>query len=380
MGMQEVAALARALACGLHESSLEQFYYVARSLLIHDESKLDDFDQVFSHLYQEVPYAAQEILSELMDWRSNPHGRPELTDEEKASLKELNVEELKRLFEERIQEQTERHDGGSYWIGTGGRSPLGSNGYHPSGMSLRTAQNSQPSGGRSILRTADARQYRGYRDDLTLDVRQIEMALRKLRNFDRDGLPNELDLEGTIDQTARNFGDLEIVLRKPRRPNTRVILLMDVGGSMDPYAALASQLFTAAKRATHWRELRTYYFHNCIYGRVFKTEGLRESVSLPVLLRECDARYKLILVGDASMAPYELYSGDWGASDEDRLTGLGWLIKLREHFWSSIWLNPDGVTPAWGGGTEETIAQVFPMYALTLAGLSEGLERLKKGR
>src|SRR4029077_15320191 len=129
---------------------------------------------------------------------------------------------------------------------------------------------------KSVLRSADARRYRSYRNDLVLDVRQIEVALRKLRSFDREGHQNELDLEKSIDATARNFGELEIVLRKPRRPNTRVILMMDVGGSMDPYARLVSQLFSAAKRATHWRELRTYYFHNCVYGRVFRTENMRD--------------------------------------------------------------------------------------------------------
>jgi uncharacterized protein with von Willebrand factor type A (vWA) domain len=377
VGLQEIVGLASALAKGLHESSLDEFYYVARSILIHDESKLDVFDQVFSFLYQDVPYDSKSILDELLEWLQDPLTRPVLSDEEKSALEVLNPEELQRLFEERLREQKERHDGGDYWIGTGGRSPFGTNGYHPSGMSLKSAQQSGPGGGRSILRTADARRYHSYRDDLVMDMRHVEVALRKLRSFDRNGAHPELDLDQTIDITARNFGDLELVFRKPRRPNTRVILLMDVGGSMDPYATLVSQLFSASRRATHWKELRTYYFHNCIYGRVFRTNGLQESVSVRDLLRECDARYKLIIVGDASMAPSELFGSPYFSAEETQLTAFDWFQRLRNHFANSIWLNPDGL-PTWGGTTVDAIAQVFTMFPLTLAGLGEGLSWLQK--
>ncbi|MBI3558610.1 MAG: VWA domain-containing protein [Deltaproteobacteria bacterium] len=379
VGLQEIVALAHALAGGLHESSLEQYYYVARALLIHDESRLDDFDQVFGFLYKGVPFAAKQLTDELFEWLQNPRDRPELTDEEKAGLKNLDLDELKRMYEERLREQTGRHDGGGHWIGTGGRSPFGTNGFHPSGISLRSGPQTNPGGGRSILRTADARRYRGYRNDLILDVRQLEVALRKLRSFDRDGCLSELDLDKTVDATARNFGDLELVLRKPRRPNTRVILMMDAGGSMDPFATLVSQLFSAAKRATHWKELRTYYFHNCVYGRLYRTDGLSDAVLVRDLLRECDARYKLIFVGDASMAPYELLGDAWSTTEEDRVSGLQWLVTLRRHFTDSIWLNPDQ-SPLWEGSTTETIARIFPMFGLTISGLEEGLAYLKKSR
>lgn len=377
VGMQECIALASALAKGLHESSFDQFYYVARALLVHDETKLDDFDQVVSHVFRGAPYTSKQLLDELADWLKNPRERPELTDEERDAAKELNVDELRQMLDERLKEQTERHDGGNYWIGTGGRSPFGSNGYHPSGVSLRADFQNRASGGRSALRTADARAYRSYRDDLVLDVRSAQVALRKLRSFDRDTSHSELDLERTIDATARNFGDLELVFRKPRRPNTRVILLMDVGGSMDPFARLVSQLFSAAKRATHWRELRTYYFHNCVYGRLYSTDNLREPKSVRDLLRECDGRYKLLIVGDALMAPYELLGDPLALVDEDRLSGAQWLVRLRNHFKSSIWLNPD-LDPGWRGTTVEMIARIFPMYALTPAGLDEGLQYLKR--
>lgn len=227
------------------------------------------------------------------------------------------------------------------------------------------------------MKTADARKYRPYRSDVVLDIRQIEVALRKLRAFAREGADRELDIEGTIDETAKNAGELEIVTRPPRRPNTRVILLMDVGGSMDPYAQLMSQLFSAAKRATHWKELRTYYFHNCVYGRVYKTEGFQDPIKVPDLVAECGKHYKLVVVGDAAMAPYELLgSPGWG--DEGKVPGIAWLLSLREHFDRSVWLNPDGIG-VYPHPTVDAIAKVFPMFALTLEGLGQAVHELVRG-
>ncbi len=379
VGTQELVALAQAMSHGLHQNSLDEFYYMARSILIHNESHLDDFDQVFSHLYKGIAYTSKLLLDELEEWLKDPRNRPELTDEEKAALKELDMEELRKMFEERLKEQKERHDGGGYWIGTGGRSPFGTNGYHPSGISLRNGPRAPGGGGRSVISMADARRFRSYRSDLILDVRQVEVALRKLRSFDRDGRQVELDIEKTVDATARAFGELEVVLRKPRKPNTRVILMMDVGGSMDPFATLVSQLFSATKRATHWKELRTYYFHNSVYGRLYQTDELREPVMVRDLLRECDSRYQLIFVGDASMAPYELMGPSWTMDEKaEQITSIQWLLKLREHFPRSIWLNPD--QSPWGTTTVEAIASVFPMFPLTIDGLETGLQQLKSGK
>ncbi len=384
VGMQEAIALAEAVSKGLHNSSLHQFYYIARSLLIHDESNLDDFDQVFSFLVRDIPYSKKHIedlllsaeqINRFQEWLKDPRQRPELTPEEFEALKSLSPEELKRMLEERLQEQKERHDGGSHWIGTGGTSPFGTGGVHPTGISLRSIPASG-AGGKSLLNSIDARRYRSYRSDLVLDVRQIEVALRKLRKFDREGSLTELNLERTVDSTAKNFGDLDLVFQKPRKSNTRVILMMDVGGSMDPFAALVSQLFSAARRATHWKELRTYYFHNSIYGQVYKTDGLREPFSLRDLVKECHERYYLIIVGDASMAPYELLGGSDSLDENDRTSSLAWLYSLRNHFDHSVWLNPDLNT--WRGSTVEAIAQVFPMFPLTLQGLEEALQQLKK--
>lgn len=373
VGTQEAVSLARALAADLHGSSLDGFYHVARAVLIHSEAHLDDFDLAFAAHFKGVAVEAKAITEELLSWLQDPIKMREMSQEERDAIESLDLEEVLRRFEERLKEQKERHDGGNHWIGTGGTSPFGSGGVNPNGIQVGPG-----GGGRGgAMKTADARKYRPYRSDVVLDIRQIEVALRKLRAFAREGADRELDIEGTIDETARNAGELEIVTRPPRRPNTRVILLMDVGGSMDPYAHLMSQLFSAAKRATHWKELRTYYFHNCVYGRVYKTEGFQDPIKVPDLVAECGKHYKLVVVGDAAMAPYELLgSPGWG--DEGKVPGIAWLLSLREHFDRSVWLNPDGIG-VYPHPTVDAIAKVFPMFALTLEGLGQAVHELVRG-
>src|SRR5580704_13368958 len=313
VGLQEADALARALKMGLHDSSLDGFYHVARALCVHTEADLDAFDEAFLSCFKGIEGKSLELVQELEQWLRDPKMRKELSPEELEMLQNLDLDELRRLFEQRLREQKERHDGGNRWIGTGGSSPFGANGTHPSGVRV-----GPKGGGRSAMAVADARVYRPYRSDLVLDVRQIEVALRKLRTFHREGSELELDLDETIDQTAKNGGELEIVLRPPKKSNVRVLLLMDVGGSMDPHAQLVSQLFSASKRASNFRELKTYYFHNCIYGKVYETDTFREGVSLHDLTRHCTREWKLVMVGDAAMHPAELLGGgDWYANRDE---------------------------------------------------------------
>jgi uncharacterized protein with von Willebrand factor type A (vWA) domain len=231
------------------------------------------------------------------------------------------------------------------------------------------------------VKVADARLYKGYREDVTLDVRQMQLALRKLRTYTRIGAEEELDLEATIEETGKNAGELEIVTRPPRRTNTRIILMMDVGGSMDPYAHLCSRLFSAAKKSSHFRELQTYYFHNCVYGQVYKTERFDEPVKVRDLLNDCGRHYKLILVGDALMAAYELMAtgGSLDLGDDRGIEGIQWLMMLQKHFDKSIWLNPEP-EKYWKGNTIEYVARVFDMYPLTLEGLGEGVKYLMRGQ
>lgn len=374
VGAQEAVGLARALSAELHDCSLDGFYHVARAMLVHSEAHLDDFDVAFAKHFRGVAVEAKAITEELLSWLKDPIKMRTLSDEEKAAIEELDLDEVLRRLEERLREQKERHDGGNRWVGTGGTSPFGRGGFNPSGVNVGGS-----GGGRSgAMQNADARRYRPYRSDVVLDVRQIEVALRKLRAFAREGGEQELDIDATIDATAKNAGEIEIATRPPRRPNTRVILMMDVGGSMDPYASLLSQVFSAAKRATHWKELRTYYFHNCVYGKVYRTEGLQEPVLVRDLLHECGKHYKLVMVGDASMAPYELLGASgWG--DEDRIPGVAWLVALHEHFSRSVWLNPDGLG-LYPHPTVDAIKSIFPMFALTLEGLGEAVGELVRGR
>ncbi|MDP1829692.1 MAG: VWA domain-containing protein [Archangium sp.] len=375
VGTQEAVALAGALKAGLHDSSMDGFYYVARALLIHDEKHLDAFDEAYGKIFQGIEGKALELQQQLLDWlRDAAERRPNLTPEELALLEQFDRDELQKLFEQRLREQKERHDGGNKWIGTGGTSPFGN-----SGRAARPGIRIGGAGGmRSAVSVAGQRNFREYRDDLVLDVRQLQLALRKLRAFTREGQPDELDLDGTIDKTARNLGELEVVTRPPRKSSTRVILMMDVGGSMDPYAHLVSRLFTAAKKATHFKELRTYYFHNCIYGRVYKNAKLSEPVKISQLFAETDRKYKLILVGDALMAPWELMSTS-GWQEDEGVEGAMWMMRLREHYPSAAWLNPEHPS-SWWQSTIDVLRRIFPMYPLTLEGLGDAVHQLTKVR
>jgi uncharacterized protein with von Willebrand factor type A (vWA) domain len=377
VGAQEAIALGQALMLGLHDSSLDGFYYAARALCVHDEGHLDAFDQAFLAEFRGVEGKFVQLKQELLQWLKDAKLRPEeLTPEERALMESLDLDELKRLFEERMNEQRERHDRGNRWVGTAGTSPFGRAGEGNQGIRV-----GGQGGNRSAVQVADARQYRPYRSDLTLDMRQMEMALRRLRMWHREGAEEELDLDETIDKTAANAGELEIVTRPPIRPNTRVILMMDVGGSMDPYVDLMSRLFSATKKATHWKELRTYYFHNCVYGKVYKTERFDDPVWVQDLLHECNGAYKLIIVGDALMAPYELMrqGGALSLNDDNALPGIGWLMMLQQHFKSSVWLNPEPPS-YWEGNTIQAVRQVFEMHPLTLEGLTHSMQFLSRGK
>ena len=378
VGPQEASALAKALVMGLHESSLDGFYHLARAICVHRESDLDKFDEAFLSHFRGIEAKSLELVEELQTWLDDPATRKELSQEELDAMRSIDMAELKRMFEERMKEQKGRHQGGNRWIGTGGTSPFGQNGANPSGLRV-----GNQGGGRSAMGIADARRFKGYRSDLVLDIRQIEVALRKLKVFQREGQPDELDIDATIDATAKNAGELEIVVRPPRKSNTRVLLLMDVGGSMDPHIELVSRLFSASKRASNIRSLKTYYFHNCVYARVYETERFTDPVRVDDLLHELGPSYKLVVVGDAAMHPAELLgSGDYeyyatGYAGEPT-TGHKILGKLADHFKRAVWLNPDPPS-YWRGGTAEEIGKLFSMFQLTLDGLTEAVHHLSKG-
>jgi uncharacterized protein with von Willebrand factor type A (vWA) domain len=366
VGTTEALALARALAAGVHGNTVTGYYFVARALLIHHEGHLDAFDRAFAAEYRGI----LSLSEEMQDWLAQVDARPRPDREDGLP----DLDELLAEYQRRLAEQTEQHDGGPYWIGTGGSSPFGQGGSAAGGLTTGSS-----GGGRAAIHAADARRYRGYRSDVTLDIRQLEIALRRLRSFIRDGAADELDMAATIDATARNAGEIEVVTRPPTRPNTHVIVLIDVGGSMTPYAALMSRLFSATQKATHFKELRTYYFHNLVYGQVYGTTAFAEPVWVADLMKQCAGHYKLIIVGDASMAPYELdMAAPWAPDSAARLTGLDWLRVLRGHYPDAVWLNPEPLS-RWEGSTIEDIGEVLPMFPLTVDGLTAAMALLNRG-
>jgi len=365
-------ALMRALAMGLHENSLDGFYQVARCVLVSDESHYDAFDQAFAETFRGVAKDLSKVLENLDEWLRDPKQLMHLDPELAAALRELDLEELREQLMQRLAEQKKRHEGGNRWIGTGGTSPFGQGGQHPSGIRIGGS-----GGGRSALAVADSRRFRAYRRDLVLDTRQIASALRKLRTMARKGVDDELDIDATVDSTARNCGDLEIEMRPPRKNDVRVLLMMDVGGSMDPFASMVSRLFSAATASGGFRELRSYYFHNCVYGRVYEDAAFRKPITTPELMRQLDPNWRLVMVGDAYMHPGELMmsSGNWWDGKQGPV-GLTWLARLADRFPRNAWINPEepGI---WDAPTIAEIRGVFPMFPLTLDGLDKMVTHLR---
>lgn len=364
-------ALVEALARGLHGDTLDGFYQVARCVLIQSEAHYDEFDRVFAESFRGAAAAARDLLKELEEWLKDPRAG-DLDPELRAALAGMDLEQLRRELQDRLNTQTERHDGGSHWIGTGGTSPFGTGGAHPTGIRVGGG------GSRSALAVADARRFREFRRDLVLDTRQIAAALRRLRRLTRDEGKLSLDIDETIDATARNCGDIEVVLTPERHGDVRLLLLLDVGGSMDPHAQLVSRLFSAAHQGGGFKELRSYYFHNCVYQRVFEDAAFSKPVSTASLLKELDSKWTVVLVGDAYMHPGELTmsSGDWWESARGP-SGLTWLARLADRFPRSAWLNPEP-PGLWRSGTIAEIARVFTMFPLTLAGLEDMVKHLRR--
>lgn len=372
VGTQEALSLAAALGLGLHDSSLEGFYQVARALLIHDEKHLDDFDLAFAEYFKGVAFEAKKVTDEILDWLREVKAMRELTDEEKAMVEALDPEALQKLFEERLKEQKGRHDGGNRWIGTGGTSPFGNGGRNPAGIRVGGA-----GGGRQAVQVAEARRYRDYRNDRVLDTRQIAVALRKLRRLARKEGEPELDIDDTIDRTGKNAGELELAFIPPRENQARVMLAMDVGGSMTPYTRMVETLFSAASAQNHWKKLESFYFHNCPYSRLFTSMTSGDNIPTAEVLKTRPPETFMLLVGDASMAPSELISAngaiDWFERSET--AGLVWLHRLRTTYTRSVWLNP--MEPEhWRGYTCDVIGRLFPMFPLSLEGLGQAIDHL----
>jgi len=359
-----------ALAAG-YVTNLDEFYYLARAMLVKSEGYYDHYDVAFQEYFRGIE-APADILEQVLEWLKDPLNRMPLSEEEQAKLNSLDFDELLKQLEERLKEQTEQHDGGGRWVGRGGTSPFGHSGYHPGGIRI-----GGESRNRSAVQIAQERKFRNYRNDLTLDVRQMKMALKKLRQLSRIGPEDELDLEETIDATAKSAGEIELIWRRGRRNAAKVLLLMDVGGSMAPFAQLCSQLFSAAHSSSHFKDFRYYYFHNCIYDNLYQDVERQELVSTAHLLYTLEPDYKLLLVGDARMAPWELTMrhGAINYYERNEIPGVVWLKQIAERFTHCVWMNPDE-SRFWIHPTVQMIGQFFPMFPLTLDGLGQAVKKL----
>ena len=381
VSLTEWMALMEGLHKNLHSASFTGFYHLARCLLVKSEADFDAFDRTFLEYFRDVPFQ-QEVSKELLDWLNKPEVLSDYANwDEIQALKNLGFseEEIEQMLKERMLEQNEEHNGGNYWVGTHGMSTFGNAGLSPVGIRV---------GGRSMyrraFRVAGERKFRDFRRDNTLDTRQFQVALRHLRQFSGlvDLPPTEFDVDSTIRDTADNGGVLKVRYKRPRENTVKVLLLMDSGGSMDYYAQLCSALFQAVSKSGHFKDLKVYYFHNCPYGRLYNAPTLmsRDSVPTDWVLSNLPGDYKLILVGDAQMAPYELMGGYYGRSEraDGPQCGMDWLRLLKGRFRHTVWLNPSR-RPDWGEywcQTYDAIARELPMFPLTVDGLEEGMKKL----
>lgn len=316
-------------------ADVDEFYHLSRMILVKDESLYDRFDRAFSEYVERV--AAVDITEKIPDdWLNNALQR-ELSDEEKAKVQQLgSLEELLKSFHERLQEQQERHQGGSKWIGTGGTSPYGAYGYHPGGIRIGQHGNRN----RSAAKVWDKREFRDLDDDASLEQRGYQIALRNLRQFARTGAASELDMQQTLRATARQGGLLDLQWQPERHNAVKLLLLFDIGGSMDDYIYQIQQLFTALKG--EFRHLELYYFHNCPYEGLWRSNQRRRSEQVPTeqVIQTYGEDYKLIIVGDATMGPYEIAYPGGSVEHWNEEPGRVWLERLLNKFDKAVWLNP----------------------------------------
>ncbi len=375
VSLTEWLALIRALLGGHARASLGVFYHLARALLVKRESQFDLYDQAFASFFHDVE-AQFDVDAEILKWLEDPVLPRELTDDEKAMLRGLDGDTLRREFEKRLAEQRERHDGGSRWIGTGGTSPFGHGGANPAGIRVGGG-----GGARTAVQVASARRFENLRHDRVLDTRQIGLALRRLRRLARDHGPEELDIDRTIDKSARDGGEIDLVFSPPRQNRVKLLLLIDVGGSMDPHAEVCERLFSAAHAASHFRAFRHYFFHNCVYRRLYTDIARHEGPLSQDVLKELDPTWTLIFVGDAWMSPYELVTvgGSLDYWNPNPVRGIQALERLRERVPNSVWLNPEP-KPVWDAPSARLIRRLFPMFRLTVEGLTEAVDVLRGAR
>ena len=356
--------------------SVDDFYHLSRSALVKDEKNLDKFDRVFGHVFKGFEKVDESIAAEIPTEWLTKLAEKLLTDEEKAQVEALGgFDKLMETLKKRLEEQRERHQGGNKWIGTAGTSPFGAYGYNPEGVRIGQAEGRQ---GRAV-KVWDQREYKNLDDTVELGTRNIKVALRRLRKFARQGAPDELDLDGTIQGTAEK-GYLDIQLRPERRNTIKVLLFFDIGGSMDGYIKLCEEIFSAAR--AEFKNMEFFYFHNCLYEAVWKDNQRRASEKIATwdVLHKYGHDYKVIFVGDATMSPYEVTQPGGAVEHWNEEAGATWMTRLTDIYESCVWLNP---TPEryWEHSASTALLKRLMgerMYPLTLAGLEGAMRELTR--
>ena len=379
VSVREFLSLLEGLQAGVigadGSASIDDFYYLARTTLVKDETQYDKFDRAFSAYFKGVELLTDFTKDVPLEWLRK-HLELELSPEQKAAIDKLGWDELMETLKKRLEEQKERHEGGSKWIGTGGTSPFGANGYNPQG--IRIGQ--EKSRNKSAVKVWDQRAFKDYDDNLELGTRNIQVALRRLRRLAREGSDLELDLDDTIHKTAANAGMLDIRMVPERHNKVKVLLLMDVGGTMNEHVHKVEELFSAAK--SQFKHLEFFYFHNCVYDFMWKNNRRRfaEKTSTWDIIRKYNKDYKLIFVGDATMSPYEILQAGGSVEYNNEEAGAEWLQRLTNAFPKYAWINPEpqGV---WQYRQSVALVQQLMhqrMFPLSLAGLEGAMRTLSK--
>jgi len=377
VSLKELLDLMNALDKKIVFANIDDFYYLSRLCLVKDEKHFDKFDRAYAKYFEGIE-VLDDLFSEAIpeDWLETELQR-QLTEEQKAEIEAMGgLEELMKAFKERLEEQKKKHQGGNRMIGTGGTSPFGADGYNPEGF--RIGQKKGRNG-----RAVKVWEKRGYKDldgDITLGIRNIKVALRRLRKFAREGAADELDLDDTISSTARNAGYLDIKMVPERHNSIKVLIFFDIGGSMDPHVKVCEELFSAAR--VEFKHMEYFYFHNFIYENVWKNNIRRasETTALWDVLHKYTPDYKVIFVGDASMAPYEISQPGGSIEHWNEESGAVWMQRLTDHFEKVIWVNPLP-EPYWGEGGSLGMAKQLledKMYPMTVEGLEAGMKYLSR--
>ena len=388
VSLSEWLSLIEALDKGLAKSSFTEFYYISRMILVKSEYEFDKFDTIFDDYFKGIKGEYDDISEQMRRWLEDPkfaeyarelEKNKALIEGEANSI--VDKEDILAKFRERQKEQDSEHQGGNQWIGTMGNSSFGNLGGHMGGVRIGGT-----TGYQSAFQVIGERKYRDFRNDRVLDNRQFQVALRSLRQFSSklDIPKTELSIDETINKTCSNGGCLSIVMDRPRKNTVKLLLLMDSGGTMIPYTNLLNELFHSVNKSNHFKDIKTYFFHNCIYSHLYNTPECEfgDWVKTEWVLNNLDSNYKVIIVGDAAMAPEELYSvtGNYRGPN-DGLSGMEWLNLLKKHFKRVIWLNPKmapGNAP-WREA-ETAVKETFQMYRLTVDGLKEGMKYLMRSK